>query len=207
LKGGEMIAPRFLEVLVSLYIGKLSKLNSDIVAPVLTRLGIDWADAGLDKRAQNIVEIDCLNVASVALFTRHARELEGLPPTQEGIDRSTFKNLPWFMYSVWLPIRFQPPTKPPTDASGFPVFLGSCHGLLADLENVKKMSKWRLGAMPEGYESMRRDVIEFNKMVFASKGFRVRGGDEAVAQWVWRALFDAATLGIEVNAPVFGACD
>ena len=187
---------------MALFIGKLDKKIDKIAASVLAAKKLKAASDGWRKCPEKIDVIDNLNLASICLFTDHVKDLEGLPHTQEGMDRSKFKTLPGWMYCVWLPIEFNPPKEPPTDASGFPVFVGGCQGLLADLEKVKKMSKWNLGTIPAGYETMRKDMKAFYKI----PNFRVEG-NEAIAQWIWRALFDAATVGIEKSVPVFGCFD
>jgi hypothetical protein len=159
-----------------------------------------------DKKARwrssppKIAVIDTLNVASAAFFTKHVAKLERIPSGQ-GCEKSRFPHLPWWLFSILLPLEFPLPADLPTDSSGWPVFVGSSITLLKELETVRTLSKARLGEIPAGYELMRSNPKKFYKTPFTAEN------DNAILQWVWRALFDAATLSREKNAPVWGAFD
>jgi hypothetical protein len=64
---------------------------------------------------------------------------------------------------------------------------------------VQKRSKLKLGAAPKGYDKMRENYRAFFRSNFELSD------KNAVIQWVWLGLRDAAQLGLDHSAPVFGA--
>ena len=80
----------------------------------------------------------------------------------------------------------------------FPIFVGSSFGLLDNLADIATRSPHDLGVVPPHFELMRSDPRAF----FA---LQVDAFDErAMLQWIWRALFEAATLSVERNVPMWG---
>ena len=145
---------------------------------------------------EQIAYIDLLNLASVGLFLEHVAKIEGFTDTNVALDQTRFRQLPWWDFSIWLPISFAPPTL--LDDGGFPIFLGSCHALLADLEEVNKLSSLQLGKAPRGYDAMRADIKKFYRSSFELD-------DEAsIIQWIWKAIYDGAQIAIEHHAVLFG---
>jgi hypothetical protein len=71
---------------------------------------------------------------------------------------------------------------------GWPVFLGSCQGLLADLAAVQKISDMSLGTTPDGYDQMRADYRAFMRL-----GLEMTD-ERGIIQWVWKGLHDGAEL-------------
>lgn len=143
-----------------------------------------------------IASLCIFNLASVALFLEHTAHLEGLPSSEEAISRSRWTNLPYWIESVWLPIGGQPKAKV-QNVEGTPTFLGSTSGLLADLAEINALSPMKLESIPPHYDMMRRDLAEF----FSSQDIGTIDEPD-VLRWLWRALFDAATLADQHQVPV-----
>src|SRR3954451_12531750 len=61
-------------------------------------IGQSWADYSEQ------VDIDALNLASVELFLDHAASLEGLRNSAEAIEAGKWRNLPYWIESVWVPL-------------------------------------------------------------------------------------------------------
>jgi hypothetical protein len=135
----------------------------------------------------NQTEINVFNLGTLAFFTEHVEKLEGLSPG-EGCIKSQFKNLPWYMLSIWVPAEFTPPAEP-VNHDGWPLFVGSVQGLLNDLLVLQKIDRAiAFGEIPAGYEKMRADCRQFLRSDFSLDDER------ALLQWVWRGLYDSALL-------------
>jgi len=142
----------------------------------------------------NIDFIDALNSASVCYFLDHVAKLEGFEDSNVALEKTRYRQLPWWDCSIWLPVTFAPPTL--LDDNGFPIFLGSCQALLSDLQGVKDRSSCSLGQSPPGYEQMRSDIN-----VFYRSGFQLED-ESSIIQWIWKALHDGAQLAIQTSAPL-----
>src|SRR5688572_21372945 len=116
---------------MELTIGKLPKEMEDDAVAALNRFGI--SNSSHWQQARPPTTISLLNLASVCLFTDHVARLEGFTDSAAALQRTRFRQLPWWQTSIWLPVAFQPPPEPTMESGGWPVFLGSCQGLLADL--------------------------------------------------------------------------
>ena len=81
---------------------------------------------------------------------------------------------------------------------GFPVFLGSCQGLLENLNEIRSLSSLGLGQAPRGYDLMRSDLKAFYRSNFAIED------PTAIIQWVWKGLHDGVTLALQHGAPLVG---
>jgi hypothetical protein len=138
--------------------------------------------------------ISIFNLASVVLFTDHVAQLEGFQDSGVAMEKTKFLNLPWWQTSIWIPIVFRPPKEPAINMEGWPVFLGSCEGLLADLAEVRKLSAMNLGTIPEGYARMRTDYAGFMR-----SGFEI-SDERSIIQWVWLGLHDSAQLALSASA-------
>ena len=132
-----------------------------------------------------IMEIDCLNMASISLFLRHAAELEGIR-TEERIKGTKWPQLPDYEQTYWLPIEF---TKPQvkTEYGGFPILIGSAQALLLELEEIRVLSAHSLGVKPSGFENNSENTLDTTQTL----------------QWVWFALKTGAEKAIAENAPLF----
>lgn len=171
----------------SLTVGRLPPEMEKAADAAIARLGIPNSAAWRQYAGQP-AEISIFNLASVCFFTDHVAKLEGFVDSGKAMERTRFRNLPWWLLSVWLPVLFQPPPEPAIDMGGDPVFLGSAQGLLADLIEVQKVSDMGLGTVPDGYDKMRADYRAFMRSGFQLSDERI------ILQWVWKGLHDGATL-------------
>ncbi len=178
-----------------LNIGRLPEEFEKAAVAATARLRV--ADSGRWRQfAGQSTEISLFNLATVCLFTDHVADLEGFTNSGEAMERTKFRHLPWWQTSIWLPVEFQPPKDPAIDMDGWPIFLGSCQCLLADLAEVKKLSDMNLGATPDDYLKMRADYKAFMRSDFSLSDERI------LIQWIWRGLYDGAELGMN-GAAVF----
>jgi len=181
---------------MDLEIGRLDQELEDSVAAGLERIGVpasaDW------RRPVHSTTISLLNLASVCLFTDYVARLEGFANSAAALGHTRFQHLPLWQMSIWLPVLFQPPREPTISTEGWPVFLGSCQCLLAELAEIQQLSEMELGATPDGYEAMRADYI-----AFVRSGFALRD-DRSIIQWIWRGLHDGAELAIRDSVPLLG---
>src|SRR5882762_6525596 len=131
----------------SLLIGQLPQEMEKAADTAIARLGIPNSATWRQFTGQ-ATEISIFNLASVCLFTDHVAKLEGFADSGDAMERTRFRNLPWWLTSVWLPVLFQPPLEPAINMGGDPVFLGSSQGLVADLVEIQKVSDMSLGTVP-----------------------------------------------------------
>ena len=170
----------------NLYIGQLSKWLNPTVLALAAKLGIPASQ--WNSFAGPRTEISLFNLSTVVLFNKHVANLEGSADLASALDRTRFRHLPWWQMSIWFPVAFQPPKEPLLDKEGWPVFLGSCQGLLDNLTEIQKLSNLNLGPPPSGYDEMPSDFTSFLDTDFSDVDERF------LIQWVWRGLFDGATL-------------
>ncbi|MGQ9778583.1 MAG: hypothetical protein ACUVRM_01725 [Bacillota bacterium] len=150
-----------------------------------------WATAH-----KEIDSISLLNLATVCIFINFAAEV--LERSENDLmEDPIFGNLPWWMDLLWAPVEFSPPKAFPDDSDG-PFFFGSIPGLLSALEIIKSKSPLPLGTVPPSYELMRRDPKSF------AQNFKGLEDNNECIQWIWRGLFDAATLALEHHQPLLG---
>lgn len=148
-----------------------------------------------DAAPAKIACLDALNEASTCAFGGHAAALEGLKDFNEAMTRGRWRHLPYWIDSSWLPVRSDT-TFIERDKYGWPSFFGSAYGLLANLADIAAASPHGLGTVPPHFELMRTDLRAF----YARK---LDAFDEPTTlQWVWLALFEAATLCVERNVPM-----
>ena len=77
------------------------------------------------------------------------------------------------------------------------MFFGSAYSLLANLAAISIASPYGLGTVPPHFDLMRTDPSSFYAL-------QLDAFDEPTTlQWVWRALFAAATLSVEQNTPLW----
>jgi len=180
--------------MADLGVGKLRADQEASVSRTLLRLGVD--DDGAWKHCpKNLATIGLFNLGSIVRFNDHVAALEGITDRGRAYQQTRFVNLGWWIYSIWLPIEFDPPRDPALPDN---VFLGSSFGLLNDLAEIRKLSPLSLGTTPPGYDDMRSDIRAW----FKSR-FKVIG-DQAIIQWIWKGLDEAARISIEESAPIFG---
>ena len=177
----------------NLKIGRLPSELESAASDAFSRLAIadsaSWRTVGGQPTS-----IQIFNLASVVLFTDHVAKLEGLADSGAAMEATRFPHLPWWQTSVWLPVTFQPPKDPAIDMGGWPVFLGSCQGLLADLAEVQKLSDMTLGTTPDGYDAMRCDL-----RAWLRSGFEL-SDERAIIQWVWKGLHESAEIAVRTGS-------
>jgi hypothetical protein len=159
-------------------------LTSDAQAKLLKR----WRAA-----PKGVAYLDPLNLASQVAFLNHAAALEGLENINEAMERSRWRHLPYWLESYWLPVQSDMAV---VHEGGF---FGSSCGLIANLAEIAALSPHGLGTVPAHFDLMRSDLRAF----YALDLDPVTESESAMLQWVWRALFEAATLSVERNAPMW----
>jgi hypothetical protein len=179
---------------VDLYVGKLDSDTAAAVTRVLKRKSIP-VEANWNDGREKIATISALNLASVTMFTAYVSKLEGLGDSPSAMERTRFSNLPWWMYSYWLPSRV-PPLSPNED---WDFFVGSTYDLADQLAEIQRLSDLGLGTAPPGYDLMRSDLRAFFQSNFSLQD------DKDIIRWVWKAYWDAVTLSLESKAPIWGA--
>ena len=171
----------------------LDDLSDPVLLPLeRRRLLKAWRQAPAAGR------IDAMDINSIIAFLDYTAKLEGLPDVNQAIDRSRWRHLPYWLESCWVPLRSDATrVAAGKDTGGFPIFVGSAFALLDNLAEIASRSPYGLGQVPPHFELMRCDPDAF----FA---LQVDTSDEPMMhRWIWRALFDGATLSIERNAPMW----
>jgi hypothetical protein len=180
--------------MADLAVGKLDADQEATVSKVLLRLSVE-DDGAWRHCPKNLATIGLFNLGSIVLFNHHVANLEGIANKGLAYQKTRFVNLTWWIYSIWLPIDFAAPREPALPDN---VFLGSSVGLLNELAEVRKLSPLSLGTTPPGYDAMRSDIRTWFKSRFELVG------DQAIIQWIWKGLDEAARISIEESAPIFG---
>jgi len=148
--------------------------------------------------AENVARIDIFNLASVNEFLEYATRLENLLDDTSRIQDKKFRQLPWYVYNVWLPFDFEPTPQPEISDGHWPVPLLSSHRLLSELNEIQRLSDLGLGNLPTGYEVMRSNPKEFYRS-------KIKLDNTTLMQWIWRGLHGAAELSIANSVPVLAA--
>jgi len=160
-------------------------LDAPATKPVQAELCKAW-----DAAPEELASIDALNLASISAFLDHTAKLEGLADANEALERSRWPHLPYWIESYWLPVRGGTMLHEP-------VFFGSAYGLLDNLADIAALSPRGLSTVPPHFELMRTDPRAFYAL-------KLDAFDEAtMLQWIWRALFEAATLSVNRNVPMW----
>jgi hypothetical protein len=151
--------------------------------------------SGWYVEVEPVAMIDPLNLASLQLFTQHTAQLEGLVDDSGTGEGSIWPNLPYWMYSIWLPI--DRPVQPLiSEIDGMPTFFGTVAGLLSNLQEIQKLSKLKLGAYPKNFNLMLDDPNTFHAI--HDLGLNER----ETIQWVWLSLMKGAELSMKNNKPL-----
>jgi hypothetical protein len=173
------------------------------ISSFLSARGLEVGLAIWLERPDTIAEISCLNGATVMEFLRHAVQLEGYADEDAGFAAGAYgklkgKNFPWWDNSLWLPLEFDDPGRLDDDAT----FVGSCQTLIAELDELKRISPLQLGDVVSEYSDMRADFLKF---VRSDTVLDLRAED--CVRWIWRALRDGAELAIAHNAALWAGPD
>jgi hypothetical protein len=137
-----------------------------------------------------------LNLATVGVFLDYSASLVS-KSTNELISDPAFMNLPFWQESFWIPQDFAPAKAFEEDDDG-PFFFGSNLQLLLTLDFIKSVSRIPLGPVPPAYDLMVRDLRSFYRE------FKGIDGEQGCIQWVWRGLYDGATLAVQNKLPMAG---
>ena len=180
---------------MDLIVGRLSPQLEHAASTACQRRGLRYSDS-YRSCAENIGRFDIFNLATLDIFHEHIFRLDGLPNTEGSIAKTRFRNLPFYVFDIWLPVDFEPTPDPEISEGTMRIPLLSCQGLLRDLEEIRKRSHMSLGSKPEGYDCMRENPAEFyrSKITLSDNSMMV--------QWVWMGLRDAAELALNDSAPL-----
>lgn len=174
------------------HLGQVSQADNAFVDEFQAHDGF-W----LRPQERGVAEILLLNSPTVGLFTDFVSELLGRPGN-DLMEDELFGNLPWWLDCIWVPVDFSPPRAFEDDPeSAF--FFGSVPRLMRALDTIRSKSTLPLGPAPPAYETMREDLRAFYRSDFEG----LRDNSECI-QWVWRGLFDAATIAQQERLPILG---
>jgi len=182
---------------MELSVGRLVPPFDEAAASAFERRGLLYAPEW-HTCAEHVARIDIFNLASVNEFLDFATRLESLLDGSRRAPDSKFRQLPWYVYDVWLPFDFEPTPQPEISAGHWPVPLLSSHRLLSELNEIQRLSDLGLGNVPTGYDLMRSNPQEFYRS-------KMTLDNTTLMQWIWRGLHDAAELSIANSVPVFAA--
>ena len=176
---------------MDLVIGRLIPPFGEAAARAFDRRGIrypqEWSTC-----PENIARIDVFNLASIDVFLEHARKIADVSA------RAKFRHLPTHVYDVWLPSDFEPTPEPEISDGHWPVPLLSSMRLLTELDEMRRLSNLDFGIISSAYALMRNNPREFYRS-------DIRLDENAVTQWIWYGLREAAELSIRHSAPVLAA--
>jgi hypothetical protein len=182
---------------MELLVGRLTPPFDEAAASAFERRGLLYAPEWRTC-AESVARIDIFNLASINEFLGHAARLANLPDGASRIQATKFRQLPEYIYDVWLPFDFEPTPQPEISDGHWPVPLLSSHRLLIELNEIQRLSDLGLGDVPIGYELMRSNPKEFYKS-------KISLNNTTLMRWIWRGLHDAAELSIANSLPVFAA--
>ena len=143
------------------------------------------------------ITISVINAASLDLFNSYAARLEGFTGP-DAMDKTTYRNLPWWLQSVWLPIEFDPPQDLASDEDD-PLFVGSCAKLLSELAEIRNKSDLELGTVPDSYHAMRSD---YGTWFRSAVGRDHVLSERDTIRWIWRSLHDGAEISKQERVPM-----
>jgi hypothetical protein len=174
------------------------------IASFLSSRGLEARLAAWLERPDTIATIACLNGVAVMEFLRHAVLLEGYADEDTGFaagacGKLKWKNFPWWDNSLWLPLAFDHPGRLDDDPT---FFVGSCQGLIAELDELKRISPLQLGDVVTEYSDMRANFLKFIR-----SNTELDPRTEDCVRWIWRALRDGAELAIAQNAALWAGPD
>ena len=106
-----------------LTVGRLPEDWADRCTAALARIGIPDSSAWR-ACAPKIAAFNLFNLATIVSFLDYVAKLEGFESSSKALDRTRFRNLPWWQFSIWLPFPFQLPPEPVMQDSGWPVRSG-----------------------------------------------------------------------------------
>lgn len=182
---------------MDLFVGReFFDYNLETATAYLLAHGADRGRIASINSASEIATFDMLN--SITLFTDHVLLIEGYRDAVEGYQalqagRFRLKHLPIWEESNWLPFEFDAPG---LIGEGAITWVGSCHGLRRDLEDIAKRSPLRM-ADPLPHYDLKKGGVEpkFDQRQFS---------DGELVRWAWRCLHDGAKLALRENSILSG---
>ncbi|HEX4157606.1 MAG TPA: hypothetical protein VHY79_03960 [Rhizomicrobium sp.] len=170
----------------------IKPLDFDIwedLAAICQRHGVELPASLAGEVGDDYLLISLFDLASIEAFNAYAVGLEGIRGT-DAMTKTSFRNLPWWMESFWVPLDFDAPIV----ENG--LFIGSSVRLLGELSRIRAMSAVDIDAPPPGFAEMRAGCTDwFNR---GDEPF----SDDHVQQWIWNALAESGRISIEQNVPI-----
>ena len=151
------------------------------------------------KNTSSDIVIDVFNLASIDLFLNHVAQLDGLADSAEALEKCRWRNLPYYIHSVWLPLSPALDDPDVVNVSGWPFQIGSISGLLKDLDEIAAESDKSFGAKPYLFDLMLNSPKDFYEAT--TDGFT----PDATLQWIWFAYKFGAELAVEKNMTLWQA--
>ena len=146
---------------------------------------------------ETLAVIDSLNEASTMLFLEHTAKLEGLSDASVAIEKSIWKNLPYWIQNIWLPLDNGEKFPKLFEEGDIPTLICSASGLLSDLKQIAAKSDKKLGKKPEYFDLMLADPKAFNAKV----DFQL--DEDSTIRWVWLSLQTGAEFSLKSNMPLW----
>ena len=146
-----------------------------------------------------VAQVDTFNDATISLFLDFAGELEGYQNTDGTGSGSRWRNLPYWLAGIWLPLNGKPIIPEVVTIGNEPLMIATAPGLRRDLDEIRHMSmKLKLGEKPELFDTMLYDP----KGLYALTSTKTFSESESVA-WIWYAYSWVANKAIEVSVPAW----
>jgi hypothetical protein len=193
-----------------LAIGPMDPETQKLVEKICRRIGVRWPNSrpgswfsratrkSMPSSSEaDLTMISIFNVASMSAFVDYAAGLEGLSGP-DAMTKTSFRNLPWWLQSYWLPVEFDPPRNLASDPDD-PLFVGSAIRLRQELAKIKSMSPFDVAVIPAGYLEMRKD---YRSWFHGSSDDGEPLSPEDGICWIWNAFNEAARLSIERSIPI-----
>jgi len=140
--------------------------------------------------------LDTLNEASVVTFLEFTAKLEGTS-SEEAIQNSKWKNLPYWLQSIWLPLESIKVDPVVVEIEGMPTLIGTATGLVNDLEAIAVAAKIGLQKKPSNFDLMLSDPKAFYALEVADLD------EQTTLRWLWNSYYEGAKLSLLHNRPLW----
>ena len=183
-------------------------VSSGVEQSLQSFLGRFLSKSPLDKKVNSLMEewkagpsevgyVDTLNEASVGAFLEFTAKLEGCASSEEAIENSKWKNLPYWLQSIWLPLEGVNVDPIVVDIEGMPTLIGTVIGLVNDLEAIAAATKIWLKKKPRNFDLMMSDPKAFYALNVADLD------EETTLRWIWNSYYEGAKLSLLHNRPLW----
>lgn len=170
-------------------------------------LGRFLGKSPLDQRVNSLImewkagtaevgNLNTMNEASVVAFLEFTAKLEGIS-SEEAIENSKWKNLPYWLQAIWLPLEGINVDPVVVEIEGMPTFIGTATGLVNDLEAIAAAAKIGLKKKPSNFDLMMSDPKAFYALKVADLD------EEATLRWIWNSYYEGAKLSLLHNRPLW----